>query len=945
MKSILESGWTPNSRIICTANQDGTLRLVDGRHRVEAIKLLTAQQRDAIFPNGVAISVYNRFTDEEELAVSIAANATTGTIVKTTFFDKMFSLRKGKDLLLNNQEVVIRDTHGLVVVSRLAQKMVERGLALGMNPTSCRVALSILALCENDICWNYLEEVFEETENEDCIGYSAVSKAPIKDEACFKEHGFFKSFLERLVRYYKTNGKAATERDVKDIVQVMKSCWNELVKVKQFCALKAIDINKREIQKIIAEISEGVYDIEINAASGITTPVGKVLRALKKFETEIANTSNEPSNQTSSIISTPFIYRPDEEEKTTARPISNVTPVEQWDVFTGEGHVEREEVTLDTQISALEMHTPRYGFDTEEEIQASDLASQIMTKNKLVTIINSTSIRKSLFSSLAGNVELVEKEVHKQWKFHHMSCDDMFKKYENELQGKVKIFYCDPPYNVLKSDRDYISDISMAKIVNYGCHWLRPNGVFFIYCSWQQAGTWRRLMTEKGLIVEKSLFTIVYSSKIKRLTNAGGVVQNMAQYAVVAHKPGEHPFTFNWKGIQKYVKGKHSRGCNVVTGYTPPSLKLRDNNNTVLVPEQKSIALSQEILSRFCSPGNIVVDLFGGSGSSLIAAMKSGYRFYGCERDKTIFTFAYIEICNMYRHFQRNGLFESAELDTCGVELDEDKHDVIGFNCEEKYLEMMEAGGEDKWLEVRDEMARQFKVVIRPSKIHGVGVFAAEEIPADTVVGYYWGEVIGDTIYDERLALGRDKMMKTSFNLNDENQTSLYIDGFDWSVGSYFNSSGGNNPKAPNAIYHEDIKGAKAVDNRPGRYYISRADALDERMISIVTLENIRMGDEICVNYGSTFDLEVTNEDNDIEDFYQNSQAFISTLAGTGEIQAEEEAGSRKRKRKAKSSKGKKASQGFQFATPLTQEELELNEGSETEEHEDSETEGEEYKG
>ena len=123
--------------------------------------------------------------------------------------------------------------------------------------------------------------------------------------------------------------------------------------------------------------------------------------------------------------------------------------------------------------------------------------------------------------------------------------------------------------------------------------------------------------------------------------------------------------------------------------------------------------------------------------------------------------------------------------------------------------------------EVRDKMASDFKVEIRKNQIHGMGVFASVDLPIDTFVGYYWGEVIGDTTYSERLALGRDKM-KTSFNLNDEKQTSIYIDGFDWSVGSYFNSTGARCTQQANAIYHEDSKQAKEIQNRPGRYHISK---------------------------------------------------------------------------------------------------------------------------
>jgi DNA modification methylase len=50
-------------------------------------------------------------------------------------------------------------------------------------------------------------------------------------------------------------------------------------------------------------------------------------------------------------------------------------------------------------------------------------------------------------------------------------------------------------------------------------------------------------------------------------------------------------------------------------------------------PTQKPVALLVEIIDRWVAEGAVVVDVFGGSGSTLLAAAKSGRVGYGCELD------------------------------------------------------------------------------------------------------------------------------------------------------------------------------------------------------------------------------------------------------------------------------------------------------------------------
>lgn len=48
--------------------------LFDGRHRIEALKMLNQEEFDKIFSTGVKISIYNKFNEFDILSISKGLN-------------------------------------------------------------------------------------------------------------------------------------------------------------------------------------------------------------------------------------------------------------------------------------------------------------------------------------------------------------------------------------------------------------------------------------------------------------------------------------------------------------------------------------------------------------------------------------------------------------------------------------------------------------------------------------------------------------------------------------------------------------------------------------------------------------------------------------------------------------------------------------------------------
>ena len=112
------------------------------------------------------------------------------------------------------------------------------------------------------------------------------------------------------------------------------------------------------------------------------------------------------------------------------------------------------------------------------------------------------------------------------------------------------------------------------------------------------------------------------------------------------------------------------------------------------------------------------------------------------------------------------------------------------------------------------------KVVVKKSKIHGMGLFAAEEIPWGTKIIEYKGERIPDKIAFARIAEGADCIFELGENRS--------IDG----------ASRGNEARFAN---HRRRNPNCFILRDKGRIWI------------VAGIEGVAEGEEITFDYGSTF--------------------------------------------------------------------------------------------
>jgi DNA methylase len=80
--------------------------------------------------------------------------------------------------------------------------------------------------------------------------------------------------------------------------------------------------------------------------------------------------------------------------------------------------------------------------------------------------------------------------------------------------------------------------------------------------------------------------------------------------------------------------------CNVIDNYEPPKgVEVIRSNGGHMRAEQKSVNLLRDVIRMFApSPNDIVVDLFGGTMSTVIAAMLEGRPAYACEPEPVCFS-------------------------------------------------------------------------------------------------------------------------------------------------------------------------------------------------------------------------------------------------------------------------------------------------------------------
>jgi adenine-specific DNA-methyltransferase len=91
-----------------------------------------------------------------------------------------------------------------------------------------------------------------------------------------------------------------------------------------------------------------------------------------------------------------------------------------------------------------------------------------------------------------------------------------------------------------------------------------------------------------------------------------------------------------------YEKGRPAYPANAI-----PSVISASRADTSEHPNAKPLALMRYLLGKFSSPGDLVLDPFAGSGTTLVAAKASGRRFLGIELDSAYADISRHRLANM----------------------------------------------------------------------------------------------------------------------------------------------------------------------------------------------------------------------------------------------------------------------------------------------------------
>ncbi|MBC6428216.1 MAG: site-specific DNA-methyltransferase [Cellvibrionales bacterium] len=196
--------------------------------------------------------------------------------------------------------------------------------------------------------------------------------------------------------------------------------------------------------------------------------------------------------------------------------------------------------------------------------------------------------------------------------------------------GSVDLILTDPPYSISRKtgfsnvkngvERFAVSmdfgkwdhqEIDLCCLAELSYTVLRPGGTIIVFYDLWKITPLADALTSAGL---KQLRFIQWTkTNPVPLNSKRNYLTNSREVAVLAVKGGKP--TFN----SEYDNGE----------YTHPIPRERRQH-----PTQKPLALMRQLVEKHSRVGDLVVDPFLGSGTTGVAAIETGRRFTGCDKDK-----------------------------------------------------------------------------------------------------------------------------------------------------------------------------------------------------------------------------------------------------------------------------------------------------------------------
>jgi site-specific DNA-methyltransferase (adenine-specific) len=225
-------------------------------------------------------------------------------------------------------------------------------------------------------------------------------------------------------------------------------------------------------------------------------------------------------------------------------------------------------------------------------------------------------------------------------------CEDALAGMARIPDGSIDLILTDPPYNLGK---DYGNDSDQQSAFDYLAwteRWidaalpkLKDNGSLYIFLTW-------RFAPEIFVMLKKRMTMMNEIIWDRRVPSMGGSTRSFSSvHDTIGFfvKRKDYYFDLDAVRIPYDAETKKARSRSIFVGakwlevgYNPKDLwsvsRLhREHAERVDHPTQKPLEIIERMLKASCPPGGVVLDPFMGSGTTALAARRTGRKFTGFE--------------------------------------------------------------------------------------------------------------------------------------------------------------------------------------------------------------------------------------------------------------------------------------------------------------------------
>jgi len=338
----------------------------------------------------------------------------------------------------------------------------------------------------------------------------------------------------------------------------------------------------------------------------------------------------------------------------------------------------------------------------------------------------------------------------------------------------------------------------------------------------------------------------------------------------------------------------------------------KDKKKVTLRPEQKTVALMQELIGRFSNQGDLVVDMFAGTFSTAVACLTMHHgqyrRFVGCEKFTDCFELSLPRVNLAF--LQQVSIGNFAQQSTPALQQlatsqlgtsDDDSHSknpsslpsstqlpphLISFltaiwcipdqhndlidlpihKWPQSLLGLLSTMDSKTLLSI-DAMAHNVYVATSTIPAAGDGLFARVDIDPGDIVGYYFGAVVYKDLYQAKLktfgtgptSFSIERFQKYAVQIKDPNITCLlpstssrpiFIVPFEYCAASKINDPTFVDPAEGT---DRPSRTANVSFSSPVQELISESSVSSYQVVCVTANEAISAGSELFIEYGHDY--------------------------------------------------------------------------------------------